>query len=165
MDVRIDPTEAAGEPLIDRFAAMAFRWPFRRYQQLALDAFEAERAAGSRNAYLVMPPGAGKTALGLEIGRRLGQPILVLCPNTAVQAQWLRQWADFQPALAPSGASTDLDVPVTALTYQALCILDDEDNVLDERDAEAGDETGPASPTGETTEGPRRWVAAEGAAR
>ena len=35
-------------------------------------------------------PGSGKTLLGMEIVRRLGAPALVLVPNSAVQAQWLR---------------------------------------------------------------------------
>ncbi|HEY7202147.1 MAG TPA: DEAD/DEAH box helicase family protein, partial [Candidatus Dormibacteraeota bacterium] len=50
---------------------MAYGRPFRRYQLLALDAFEHARAGGRRRVYLVMPPGSGKTALGLEIARRL----------------------------------------------------------------------------------------------
>ncbi|HEX5416996.1 MAG TPA: DEAD/DEAH box helicase family protein, partial [Chloroflexota bacterium] len=66
---------------------MALRFPLRRYQRLAADAFEEARRNGRRTAYLVLPPGAGKTVLGLEIARRLGSRTLVLCPNTAVQAQ------------------------------------------------------------------------------
>lgn len=33
----------------------------RRYQELALEAFEADRAAGRRHTYVVAPPGSGKT--------------------------------------------------------------------------------------------------------
>jgi superfamily II DNA or RNA helicase len=113
------------------FGAVAYPRPFRRYQQLALDAFEAARAAGERRSYLVLPPGAGKTVLGLEIARRLGSPTLVLTPNTAVQAQWLRQWADFQPALVPAGADPQLSAPLTVLTYQALCTFETDDPSLD----------------------------------
>ena len=48
--------------------------------------------------YLVIPPGGGKTLIGLEAARRLGRPALVLCPNTAIQAQWVAQWhAAFTP--------------------------------------------------------------------
>src|SRR5262245_36886726 len=61
-------------------------WP---HQQRALDAFEKDRKRGDRSTYLVVPPGGGKTLIGLEALRRLGRPALVLCPNTAIQAQWI----------------------------------------------------------------------------
>jgi superfamily II DNA or RNA helicase len=48
---------------------MAFPRPLRRYQRLALAAFEQQRSANNRRAYLVLPPGAGKTVLGLEAAR------------------------------------------------------------------------------------------------
>ena len=66
------------------FSRMAFRFPLRHYQQVAVDAFEEVRARSRRTAYLVWPPGAGKTVLRLEIARRLANRTLVLCPNTAV---------------------------------------------------------------------------------
>ncbi|MCW2932155.1 MAG: helicase conserved C-terminal domain protein [Actinomycetia bacterium] len=59
-------------------------WP---HQQRALAAPEQPRAAGSASTYLVIPPGSGKTLVGLEAGRRLARRTLVLCPNTAIQAQ------------------------------------------------------------------------------
>jgi superfamily II DNA or RNA helicase len=117
----------------DIFSRISYRHPFRRYQALALEAFEKARAEGQRRAYLVLPPGAGKTALGLEIARRLGNPTLALGPNTAIQAQWLAQWQDFQPSLVPSGADQDLTTPLTALTYQAICNLDARNPLIDEQ--------------------------------
>jgi len=41
------------------FASHRFTGTWRRYQQLALDAFDRGRAAGGSRAYLVLPPGAG----------------------------------------------------------------------------------------------------------
>ena len=126
--------EVAPAPeLAERLARMSFRFPFRRYQRLALEAFEAARAEGRRRCYLVLPPGAGKTALGLEIARRVGQRTLVLCPNTAVQAQWLKQWQDFQPPTVQADCEPHLAAPLNVLTYQALCNLDDGDEGLVER--------------------------------
>jgi superfamily II DNA or RNA helicase len=110
---------------------MAFRWPFRRYQALALDAYERRAPDHQRRSYIVMPPGSGKTALGLEIARRRGNPTVILCPNTAVQSQWLEQWAHFAPDVVPAGDATDLSAPLTALTYQALCNLNTDDEDLD----------------------------------
>jgi superfamily II DNA or RNA helicase len=126
----------SAQPSLDlsmRFSRAAFRWPFRRYQALALDAYERTAANDDRRCYLVMPPGAGKTAVGLEIVRRRGFPALVLCPNTAVQAQWLHQWADFVPATVNASAATDLATPLTILTYQSICNVDRDDPDLEEQ--------------------------------
>ena len=51
-------------------------------------------------------------------------PTVVLCPNTAIQAQWMAQWqAAFSPAAVPATASRELPTALTVLTYQALCTL------------------------------------------
>jgi len=114
----------------DDFEHTQFRLPLRHYQRLALEAFDQQRAKGGHRAYLVLPPGAGKTVLGLEAARRLGQRTLILCPNTAVQTQWLYQWTDFCPATLGIGADPSLQTPLTALTYQSLCSLEsDHDEV------------------------------------
>jgi superfamily II DNA or RNA helicase len=127
------PRRLSGDALAAALAAARYRHPFRRYQRLALDAFERQRAAGARRVYLVLPPGAGKTALGWEIARRAGRRTLVLCPNTAVQAQWLRQWADFEPRSAAAAADRLLTESLTVLTYHALCAFDAEHEGANER--------------------------------
>ncbi len=119
--------------LASLFQTTSFRWPFRRYQTLALDGYERGRVTDSRRSYIVMPPGAGKTAVGLEIARRRGSRTLVLCPNTAVQAQWLRQWEDFQPHSVDASAEVDLTSPLTILTYQAICNVNGDDQDLEEQ--------------------------------
>jgi hypothetical protein len=96
-------------------------WP---HQVRALGALDQDVARGDRATYLVVPPGGGKTLIGLEAARRLGRPTVVLCPNTAIQAQWMAQWqAAFGPAAVPATASRELPTPLTVLTYQALCTL------------------------------------------
>jgi len=121
----VDITTAASVPdLAAQLAGMTYRNPFRTYQNLALDAFERARAASRRRTYVAMPPGSGKTVIGLEIARRLGHPTLVLGPNTAIQSQWLKQWSDFQPQLVPASPDPDLSSPLTVLTYQQICVLD-----------------------------------------
>ena len=75
-------------------------WP---HQERALQAFGADQAAGDRSTYLVVPPGGGKTLIGLECAGG-GRPALVLCPNTAIQAQWIAQWRSaVRSAPGPSG--------------------------------------------------------------
>jgi superfamily II DNA or RNA helicase len=96
-------------------------WP---HQVRALAALERDVARGDRATYLVVPPGGGKTLIGLEAARRLGRPTVVLCPNTAIQAQWMAQWqAAFGPDVIRATASRELPSPLTVLTYQALCTL------------------------------------------
>jgi superfamily II DNA or RNA helicase len=109
-----------------------FRLPFRRYQSLALEAFENRAPDHQHRCYLVMPPGSGKTALGLEIIRRAGNPAVVFCPNTAVQQQWAREWKNFQPQSAPATTDPAEDARISFLTYQSLCNLNPEHEELDE---------------------------------
>jgi superfamily II DNA or RNA helicase len=112
-------TQAGLAPL----TTLAFDGTWRGYQQLALSAFEADRKSGHRQTYIVAPPGSGKTLMGMELVRRLGERAIVLVPNTAVQAQWLRTAARFG---APDGmAAADPAAEIACLTYQALCQLDD----------------------------------------
>jgi superfamily II DNA or RNA helicase len=60
--------------------------------------------------------------------RRLAEPALVLVPNTAVQAQWLRavqMFGDDSTVAAP-----DTSALISVLTYQSLCQLDDPASAL-----------------------------------
>ncbi len=103
-------------------------WPgtLRPYQAAALDELAAAWAAGRRRAWVVLPPGAGKTLIGLEAARRLGRRIVVLVPNTAIQNQWIAHWRAFTPATATAGADRALTADVTVLTYQSLAVFDPE---------------------------------------
>jgi superfamily II DNA or RNA helicase len=98
-------------------------WP---HQQRAVAAVDNALATDCTSTYLVVPPGGGKTLIGLEAARRLGRRTLVLCPNTAIQAQWVAQWQDaFSPqARARATTSRELPTPLTVLTYQALAAID-----------------------------------------
>ncbi|HKE51828.1 MAG TPA: DEAD/DEAH box helicase family protein, partial [Actinomycetes bacterium] len=100
------------------FEGLQLRGTFRPYQELALAAFERDRAAGRRSTHIVAPPGSGKTVLGLEIIRRLGRPALVLAPTSTIQQQWsdkLRLFTD-RPASYTGAAG-----PLYLFTYQMLC--------------------------------------------
>lgn len=122
----------SGPVLEPTWSAVSFGRPFRRYQSLALDAFDRARSAQRTRFYLVMPPGAGKTVAGLEVARRLERRTLVLSPNTAVQSQWLRQWRAFEPDVVTATADRMLPSPLTVLTYHALCNLQ-RGGAIDER--------------------------------
>lgn len=105
------------------FETWRFDGAWRRYQRDALAAFEADRAAGRHQTLLVAPPGSGKTVIGLEIVRRLGEPALVLCPSQVIRDQWRARQSLFG----------ELDDALHALTYQAVCQAGDPDDLL--RDA------------------------------
>jgi superfamily II DNA or RNA helicase len=106
-------------------------YALRRHQRESLDAVDRVRAAGGKRAWVVLPPGAGKTLVGLETARRRGHRTVVLSPNTAIQAQWLRGWDELLPDgshPARSGSDRDLSSFFTALTYQSLAtFLPDEE--------------------------------------
>ncbi|PRX97364.1 DEAD/DEAH box helicase family protein [Allonocardiopsis opalescens] len=123
------------------FAGCAWPGELRDYQAAALDRLAERWAGGHRRAWIVLPPGAGKTLVGLEAARRLGRRTVVLVPNTAIQGQWLRQWGAFTPATVRAGTSRELDAEVTVLTYQALAVFEPEEEVSEE-----GAEDGPVRP-------------------
>ena len=72
------------------FDGISLNRPLWPHQERALRALRA--GPRDRATYLVVPPGGGKTLIGLEAVRRIGRPTVVLCPNTAIQAQWVAQW-------------------------------------------------------------------------
>lgn len=75
------------------------------------------------------PPGSGKTVVGLEVVRRVGEPALVLAPTTTIAHQWERAlslFADVPHALVGPGG------PLHVFTYQSLCQTTDPAGVLRE---------------------------------
>lgn len=111
-------------------------WPgqLRPYQQDALAELDERWHVGDRRAWVVLPPGAGKTLVGLEAARRLGRRTVVLTPNTAIQGQWIDHWSTFThpqgtrgAATPTAGASRNLIDDVTVLTYQSLAVFAPDD--------------------------------------
>ena len=107
---------------------LAFTGTWRRYQRMAIDAFERDRAAGRRRTHIVAPPGSGKTLLGVELLRRVGRRSLVLAPNSAIQMQWPRAVRQFTTDAQVAG--TEPGFPITCLSYQSLAQLDDPEVAL-----------------------------------
>lgn len=106
----------------------------RVHQREALTALDAAWASGRRRAWVALPPGAGKTMVGLVTVRdriaagAVGRAV-VLGPNSAIQGQWAAQAA----ALGlDAGTDRSLQHPVTALTYQALAVFDPDAEVDEE---------------------------------
>ena len=106
----------------------------RVHQQEALAALAAAWTAGKTRAWVALPPGAGKTLVGLMTVRdrvaagAVGKAV-VLGPNTAIQGQWAAQ----ATALGIDvGTDRSLEHQLTALTYQALAVFDPDDEVDDD---------------------------------
>lgn len=127
-DAGYDDASVAG-----RFAGTRCPHPLRTHQAEALDRIEEEMVAGDRQrAWVELPPGSGKTLVGLETIRRLGAPAVVFGPNTAIQSQWVEQWNAYRPATIVAGTDRSLSTPLTALTYQSLATFDPDAEVDEE---------------------------------
>lgn len=106
----------------------------RRHQAEAIAALRSRDRAGHLRSWVVLPPGAGKTLVGLVTASELLDAgvvshVVVLSPNTAIQAQWHEQATRFGLA---SDVDRDLDTPLTVLTYQSLAVFDPDNEVGDD---------------------------------
>lgn len=110
----------------------------RDHQRDVLEELDEQLANGHKNAkehpraWVVLPPGAGKTIVGLDVARRLQQPTVIFSPNTAIQMQWVAEWSARFTGTATAGTTRDLRHPVTSLTYQSLATFDPDAEVSEE---------------------------------
>lgn len=77
---------------MNKFENVHFRGVFRDYQQRVLDHADTYLNDGKIN--IVAAPGSGKTVLGLELIRRLGEPCMILSPTTSIREQWGARFRD-----------------------------------------------------------------------
>lgn len=122
------------------FKGISFKWTFRDYQQRVLDNSQKFIADGKVN--IVAAPGSGKTILGLEIIKRLGNPCLIFSPTTTIRQQWGER---FEEAFLPENSKVEEYVSfdlneiklLNSITYQALysamdkVAIDSEEEKLD----------------------------------
>lgn len=105
------------------FTNIKFKGTFRSYQQRILDSADLYLSDGKIN--IVAAPGSGKTILGLELIRRLGNPCIILSPTTTIREQWGER---FNESFLPDGYNIDEYVNydlnkivlINSITYQAL---------------------------------------------
>lgn len=120
-----------------------FHGTFRTYQQQVLD--NSQTYVQDGRIHIVAAPGSGKTVLGLELIRRLGQPCLILSPTTAIREQWGARLRDLfldDPEDFSSLFSTNLHhiKAVNSITYQALySAMERAAFTEDEQDTDYGD--------------------------
>lgn len=113
---------------------------FHPYQSEALETLLRKHAAGERQLHLVAPPGSGKTLMGLELARRIGQKTVILSPTSLIQSQWVEKFQSLSVDLeAVAGLALercivdtrlDKDPPILSLTYQAFSIKGRDEQLL-----------------------------------
>ena len=88
----------------------------RVHQIEALEALAGAWTGGRTRAWVALPPGAGKTLVGLMTVRdrvaagAVGKAV-VLGPNTAIQGQWVTAAARSESTSAPTGRWTTSSPP------------------------------------------------------
>lgn len=105
------------------YEGVAFKGTFRDYQKRVLDHAKQYIAEGKLN--IVAPPGSGKTILGLELIRRIGEACLIITPTVATRDHWGKCFRDHyvkEESRFQELFSTDLDRAkvINALTYEEL---------------------------------------------
>ncbi len=110
---------------MNRFDKIRFKGDFRSYQQRVLDNADKYLADGKVN--IVAAPGSGKTVLGLELIRKLGEPCLILSTTKDIRDQWgqrLKEHFLEDESRFEELFSTDLHRPklINCITYEALSI-------------------------------------------
>lgn len=146
---------------------LAFQGTWRTYQQKILD--DLANLIGEDGLHIVAAPGSGKTILGLEVMRRLGEATLILAPSKTIRDQWAqRMRMMFLPAnvTEPDWISHDVRAPgtVTIITYQALHAAfsghaSDEETLDSEEEGSDGAQSG--EPGKQETERARKKIIAK----
>lgn len=133
--------------------AWRFAGTLRHYQADVLERVDVD---GGRPLHIVAPPGSGKTLLGLLLAARRGRRTLVLAPTVTIRSQWARSAVELAPD--PAAVSEDPANPadLTALTYQALSVLDARNPLAALAAARWRDEL---EADGRSPEAAARWIA------
>ncbi|HEU5101467.1 MAG TPA: DNA repair helicase XPB [Roseiflexaceae bacterium] len=96
----------------------------RDYQREAADAFFASGDVRGGSGVVVLPPGAGKTVVGLAAMALVGQSTLILTTNRTSVNQWRRELlkkTDVQDAQIAEYTGDQKSIgPITISTYQML---------------------------------------------
>ncbi|MGP1458140.1 MAG: DNA repair helicase XPB [Treponema sp.] len=96
----------------------------REYQKKAADALIGNKGAGTGFGTIVLPCGAGKTIVGMEIMARLKTNTLIVTTNITAVRQWIRELLDktdlTEDDIAEYSGERKIVKPVTVATYQIL---------------------------------------------
>ncbi|MBP3502266.1 MAG: DEAD/DEAH box helicase family protein [Clostridia bacterium] len=103
-------------------STIKFKYPWRPYQDRVLK--ESDKYLKDGKINIVAAPGSGKTILGLELARRLANPVIIFAPTVTIKKQWITKFLSSFTDLkeVPDWISTDIyDLKYfNVVTYQAL---------------------------------------------
>jgi superfamily II DNA or RNA helicase len=126
--------------LIDLFQSHEWAVSFHPYQCEAIETLLRCHQKGERKLLLVAPPGSGKTLMGLELARRLGQKTVILSPTSMIQFQWIDKFSalsvdldsiiGFDSKQTIADSRLENDPALLSLTYQAFSIKGKDDELL-----------------------------------
>ena len=127
--------------------SIKFKYPWRPYQAKVLE--EVNGLIKDKKIHIVAAPGSGKTVLGLELARRIGNPVLILSPTVTIKNQWIDRFVTsfmVEGSIKPEWISDDIYNLkfFNSVTYQGLhCaykkltrIVSDNDDTDDEVEKE-----------------------------
>ncbi len=104
----------------------------RDYQKKAADALVGDKGPGSGFGTIVLPCGAGKTIVGMEIMARLKTSTLVVTTNISAVHQWIAELLDktnLEEDQIGEYTGEEKEIkPVTVATYQVLTWRPDPDS-------------------------------------
>ena len=132
--------------LLMAFENLNFKGKWRDYQSRVL--LELGEMIDNQHLHIVAAPGAGKTILGIEVMKRLGQPAVVVAPTITIRDQWVSRLVSMflEQESLPEWVSIDIRKPklLTVTTYQSLYsaftrMADDNSGVDLPEDAKLGD--------------------------
>ncbi len=100
-----------------------FKYSWRPYQEKVLK--EVHKYISDKRINIIAAPGSGKTVLGLELVRRLDNPVLILSPTVTIKNQWIDRFVTlFMPegSKKPDWISDNVYelTSFNSITYQGL---------------------------------------------
>ncbi|MDE6705947.1 MAG: DEAD/DEAH box helicase [Treponemataceae bacterium] len=125
--VKDDVPMSDGEPLalsLRKTARSGKPFAVRKYQALAAQALVGNKGAGTGFGTIVLPCGAGKTIVGMQVMALLQTSTLIVTTNVTAVHQWIDELLDKTDLTADqiaeyTGARKTIR-PVTVATYQIL---------------------------------------------
>jgi DNA excision repair protein ERCC-3 len=116
--------EALDVALRDSRLSNGHPFALRAYQRDAVEIFHADGSARGGSGVIVLPCGAGKTAVGMGVMAAVGASTLILTPSTVAVRQWIDELVDKttlpREAVGEYTGLVKKIRPVTISTYQTM---------------------------------------------
>ncbi len=136
-----------GDPLPieirDKITSSGEKFHLRRYQQDASEAFYVSGSERGGSGVIVLPCGAGKTIVGIDIISKICQETLVIGSSTVGVRQWIRELVEKSSIDKNMIGEYTGDLkeikPITVTTYQCLTYSTTNSNSIKSKDRKKGE--------------------------